>query len=234
MDYRKLKELAEAGDSEHQLLLAMLYGKGKIDEVSTSIEPDLEKCFYWCLQSAEAGQLRAQVNLGAMYCQGVGTDHDIQKGFYWLYKASTAGHADSKVKAGLMLLTGQGTSQDVNKGLELLYEVANEGNIEAQMIIGSTYLEGRFVEQDIDEAELWLKSAAKGGDPNAQYNLGMLFLQPPKPGKRNNKKAYQWLYTAIENGAQNSAHAEQALDVLSESLTVKEIEAAKDKAFQYC
>lgn len=233
MDYKELRDLAEAGGSDYQLLLARLYGKGSIDEISTSIEPDLEKCFYWCLKAAKQGQVRAQANLGNMYCQAIGTEQDIEEGFYWYHEASLAGHIDSMVKAGLMLLIGQGTSKGVHEGLELLYQAANDDNAEAQMLIGSIYFEGRLVEKDLDEAKYWLKAAAKNGDPNAQYNLGMLFMQHPNPLKRSHKKAYKWLFTSIENDAEYSEHAERALDMLSEHLTEKEIKAAQNKAFQY-
>ena len=233
MDFNELLSLAESGDPDHQLLLARLYGAGEIEEVSTLINPDLEKCFFWVLQSAKSGNTRAKANLGNMYCKGIGTEPNISKGFYWYSAAAEDGDERSLFGAGLMLLLGNGTAQNIDQGIKFLYQAAQGGFTEAMSTLGSTFLEGKLVEQDLSEAKYWLQEAAKKLDANAQYNLGILYMNHQEHSLKRDIKAYKWLFAAKQNNAHFLEHTNSALAILSSRLSINEINSAKEMAQEY-
>jgi len=230
MNYTELKRLAESGDSDYQLMLARLYGMGKIEEIESEVEPDLKESFDWCKKSAELGNIKAQANLGNMYNQAIGTEHDPINGRFWLEKAASQGHERSKVLLATIYMRGVNVDVDIDKALEFLYSGANSGDPEAQMFLGSSYMEGKDIPQDWDEAIFWLTKAAESYEPDGQYNLGLLYLTHPNTRVRNYYKGYKWLYSSIVNEAKNAHHAQQMLDKLADYITKDEIDSAKNEA----
>ena len=87
-----LRELADGGDPEGQMQFGLmnLFGQG--------LPLNEEEGRFWLRQSALQGWAAAQVNLSAVYAQGIGTHADPVQAYAWL---AVAAAQDSKVKPAL-------------------------------------------------------------------------------------------------------------------------------------
>jgi TPR repeat protein len=66
----------------------------------------------WYRLAAEAGESRAQYNLGDLYLRGDGIERDEVAAFAWFQKAALAGHAEARIMLGSMYAAGRGTPRD--------------------------------------------------------------------------------------------------------------------------
>lgn len=82
-------------------------------------EPTPEEKFAKLQKEAEAGDAKAQYDLGRMYEGGEGVPKDAAKAVEWLQKAAAQGHADAQALLGRMYARGEGVSHrdmmNVNK-----------------------------------------------------------------------------------------------------------------------
>jgi len=73
-------------DSQAQYLIANIYYDGKND-----VEQDYEKAMKWYKKSAQAGNAKAQLKIGMMYCQGHGVLISYKKAVPYIQKSYDAG-----------------------------------------------------------------------------------------------------------------------------------------------
>ena len=73
-----LHELVDAGEPEAQMQYGLMHTFGH------GVPLDHEEGRFWLRQSALQGLTAAQINLGAIYAEGLGTDPDLVKAFAWL------------------------------------------------------------------------------------------------------------------------------------------------------
>jgi TPR repeat protein len=101
------KKLAEAGDSEAQYNLAMLYRAGK------GVTKNPEQGAQWFRRAADQGLAEAQFQLGYCYDKGEGVGQNDQYAFVWYKKAAEQGHAKAQINLGVMYANGLGTERDL-------------------------------------------------------------------------------------------------------------------------
>ena len=83
--YRLLSDLAAAGDSDAQNLIAVMY------ENSEGIARDLAKAASWYEKAARQGHAEAQLNLGVLFENGEGVPRSEERAAYWYSKAAENG-----------------------------------------------------------------------------------------------------------------------------------------------
>lgn len=88
--YKRLKKLAEKGDSYGQDLLGLLLSVGYGCEANPS------EAFKWFTKAAEQGLANAQHALGLHYYHGCVVQKNYEKAAYWLEKAADQGHEDAE------------------------------------------------------------------------------------------------------------------------------------------
>ncbi|SEH08660.1 serine/threonine-protein kinase [Candidatus Venteria ishoeyi] len=86
----KWQPLAEAGLSQAQFLLGVLYHEGEL------VPKDYAKALNWTRKAAQQGDEDAQYNLGFMYEHGEGLTADTQQALYWYRKAAAQGEAKAR------------------------------------------------------------------------------------------------------------------------------------------
>ena len=86
----------------------------------------------WCRQSAEQGNVEAQVILGHCYSSGYGGQKDLSKALEWYRKAADNGNADAQYELGLCYHYGRGVTANINEALEWYRKAAARGHAEAQ------------------------------------------------------------------------------------------------------
>ena len=100
------RPLAQAGDSEAQYRLGVLYAEGK------GVAPNDAEAALWFERAATLGNPAAQYNLGSSYAEGVGVRKDMEAAAKWFRRAADQGIVLAQLNLGLLYAAGAGVPQD--------------------------------------------------------------------------------------------------------------------------
>lgn len=117
---------------------------------------------------AEAGDARAQYQLGLMYQKGEGVDADPAEAARLFGLAAGQGHSPSSFNLAQLYYTGNGVPRDHGEAARLAEQAAKLGNAEAQFFLGALYQLGHGVPADLVESHVWLSLAAMRGSKSAR------------------------------------------------------------------
>lgn len=109
---------------------------------------------------AKTGDVQAQLLLGLMHDNGLGTTQDYAQAFHWYREAAERGNPRAQFNVAEMLAMGQGTRQDKTAAMGWYRRAAENGFAEAQYRLGLALSRGETVEQDLVEAFKWLDLSA--------------------------------------------------------------------------
>lgn len=166
--FNLIKQEAENGNSDSQLVLAQVYDFG--DLVGLTKE-DRTKAFYWYKKSAEQGNPSAQYALCCCYQSGIGTPKNMEESYKWCLRAAEQGRTGAMYRAAQMAY-----SKDPSLSFRYFSILATvHNNSSAQLDLGRMYYEGVGVPVDKDEAFTWINMAARNGDSYAKQLLEELF-----------------------------------------------------------
>ncbi|WML90718.1 hypothetical protein RCF98_17350 [Thiothrix lacustris] len=122
-----LRQSAEAGDKQAQLMLGTMYEDGL-----GGLPSDLRDAAYWYEQAAKQGYPKAQYNLGLLYEDGRGVNQNYNQAAYWYEKAATAGFTEAQNNLGVLYVLGNGVKKDAKKAEQLFSGAARSGSSDAQ------------------------------------------------------------------------------------------------------
>ncbi|QCE34635.1 sel1 repeat family protein [Acetobacteraceae bacterium] len=94
-------------------------------------------------QKAEAGDAKAQFDLGLLYVEGIGMSHNEAKAVEWWRKAADQGDRDAQYSLGILYYSGRGVKQDYTEAAKWFEKASQQGFKEAQHMLGVMYLMGR-------------------------------------------------------------------------------------------
>ncbi len=123
---------AEAGDTEVQYRLGLLYQNGYGSAVQSYHEAKM-----WHMRAAGAKHAGAQFNLGLLYQQGLGVAKDYGQAGRWYAKAATQNHTEAQFKLGSLYQQGLGVAQDDIQAWDCYKKAARQGHIEAQNVLAA-------------------------------------------------------------------------------------------------
>jgi tetratricopeptide (TPR) repeat protein len=126
-------------------------------------------------KKANAGDVRAQNQLGVMYAEGNGVAKDAAKAMQLFRKAVALGHSDAQYNLGSMYDNGEGVAKDVIKAVEWYQKSAAQGHSDAQFSLALAYAEGKGVPKDAAVAVTWLQKSAAQGHSFAQHYLSLMY-----------------------------------------------------------
>lgn len=137
-------------------------------------ESDFAGALQWLRKAAEAGLLRAQLDLGGIcFAGGHGQKEDIPQAFSWFTKAAAQGSREAEVFLGIIQYEGLLGEKNLQAAMAHWRSAASAGIADAQ------YRLGRVLAQSADsrkEGIEWL-SKASAGVPQAATALGNLYYQ---------------------------------------------------------
>jgi TPR repeat protein len=172
---------------------------------------------------AQAGDARAQNDLGVMYGLGLGVPQSYSKAAVWIKRAAEQGNPHAQTTLGYMYYRARGVEQDYEAAALWTRRAAEQGIASAQSGLGLLYDRGKGVEQDYAQAVRWYRSAAEQGFAEAQRNLGSMYEHghgvPADP-----VAAYAWY------GVASAAGDESALQLrarVAERLSQEQIQRAR-------
>jgi len=150
-------------------------------------------------RAADAGNVKAELNLGAAYAGGgPGVNPDPVEAFRWYRKAADSGDAMGQFMVGNCYEKGFGISPDLAEAARWFQKSAEQNNPLAQMTLGMAYSRGQGVQTNRAEAEKWLTKAAESGHPFPQYVLGLFYWG--RPGAKDGDLAATWFHKAADQG----------------------------------
>ncbi len=124
---------------------------------------------------AEAGDARAQNDVGVMYGRGLGVPESYAQAVVWITRAAEQGNPHAQSTLGYMYYRARGVEQDYEAAALWSRRASEQGIASAQTDLGLLYDKGQGVEQDYAEATRWYRRAAEQGYPVAQRNLGSMY-----------------------------------------------------------
>ncbi|MDR3411081.1 MAG: tetratricopeptide repeat protein [Formivibrio sp.] len=145
----QLKEQADNGDSNAQLLLADRYIGGN------GVPKDYAKAFWLLRKAAEQGNIKGQEALGMIYGSDELIPHDYQQSAAWWRKAADQGDAVAQRNLGYLFKDGQGVAQDFTEAAVWWLKAAYQGDATAQYNLGALYFNGQGVPKDYAESYFW-------------------------------------------------------------------------------
>jgi uncharacterized protein len=159
--YKEFKALAEHGNVEAQLKVALMYEDGR------GVQKNTPEAVKWFRRGAEQGSVEAQLKLGLMYDEGKGVPKNYAEAAKWFRKAAEQGMAEAQYNLGVMYHEGQGVTKDYSEVLKWLSKAARQGLADAQSNLGVMYARGEGVPKDLVQAYMWFDLAAARGNPKA-------------------------------------------------------------------
>lgn len=127
IDAETVRQSAENGDPQAQLLLGTLYEDGL-----AGLPADLRQAASWYEQAARQGYAKAQYNLGLLYEDGRGVEQDLAKAAHWYNEAARTGFAEAQNNLGLLYVLGKGVGKNPARAESLFKQAAAQGNANAQ------------------------------------------------------------------------------------------------------
>lgn len=158
-----------------------------------------------------AGNISAQLILGALYSKGGVIPRDDTAAAEWFQRAAQQGNADAQFRLASLYESSQLT-QNYPQATLWYHKAAQQGSANAQVRLGHIYSRGLGLKQDYNEAILWYGKAALQGNAEAQHSLGVMYTLG-KGLPKNSQLAIGWLTKAA---AQNYADAQLLLGSIYE------------------
>ncbi len=121
-------------------------------------------------RGAEQGVAKAQLNLAAMYGEGMGVLQDNAEAAKWYRKAAEQGLVKAQLCLAAMYDEGWGIPQDYAEAAKWYREAAEQGLVTAMLSLGIMYYNGRGVPQDLISAWAWFDRAASQSPPGPDRN----------------------------------------------------------------
>jgi TPR repeat protein len=135
---KALREKAATGDADAEC------GLGKQYEFALGVKQDNQQAVLWLQESAEQGDIAAQVELGVVFDKM----QDYGQALIWYRKAADQGNARAEYNIGLAYQDGESVPKDVAQAMVWYRKAADQGDALAQFNIGDLYDEGIDVPQD--------------------------------------------------------------------------------------
>lgn len=150
-----------------------------------------------------AGDINAQLILGALYSKGEVVPHDDKLAASWFQKAANQGSSTAQFALGKLYEESKSLPQDYQQAATWYLKAAQQGSDSAQVRLGNFYSKGFGVPQNYNEAILWYGKAALKGNADAQHALGLCYTLG-KGLPKNNELAIGWHAKAAAQGNADS------------------------------
>ena len=144
------------------------------EAVAAVAQHDAAKARALFAEAAQAGDARAQFNLGRMYLQGDGGPRDYAQALKWSEAAANQDIPGAQYILGRMLDEGLGVRPDPERAAAWYGRAATRGFSSAQVRLADLIVAGRGAPVDLQRAAELYGAAAEQGDADAQFKLATL------------------------------------------------------------
>jgi TPR repeat protein len=173
---RFYQQAADLGNPLAKGRLARFYFNGNcVQRDQRQAEKLATEAFPQLLEAAKQNNAVAQMIVGTMCAQGLGTARDSDGAFRWLRKAANQKLALAQANLGVMYENGWGVPIDPVEAAKWYSQAAGQNSAMGQAYLGLLYYEGRGVPCDKVEAERLFRLSAQQNFPEAETNLGYMY-----------------------------------------------------------
>jgi uncharacterized protein len=156
-------------------------------------------------EAADAGDARAQSNVGYLYERGFGVPQSYVEAQRWYHMAAAQGLAEAQFNIGTLYKYGYGVEANPREANSWFRMAAKQELPAAQYMLGLSYSKGEGVPKSAVQAlKLWVAAAAKG-HLSSQLMAGHAYLAGEAQGEPDRFKAYVWGSVAAERGNEDAA-----------------------------
>lgn len=121
------------------------------------VERDIPAVVEYLTFGAKGGEMRAQLDLAALYDRGIGVPQDIELAALWYDAAAKQGHPSAQYNVGTMYEDGAGVEQDIARAY-MYYQLAIEGGFSRLATPALERLSETMAPADIKKASLMVRS----------------------------------------------------------------------------
>ena len=147
---------------------------------------------------AQAGDTRAQLQMGLAYEFGDGVAKDADKAMHWYRIAADRGDPVAQTDLGYFYETGANGPKDPAEAAKWYMRAALAGLTRAKFNLGVLYLTGAGVQHSEIEAAHWIGEAAEDGCPGALVSMSYLYANGTGV-PRDQQKAAEMSQKAAKN-----------------------------------
>ncbi len=185
-----------------------LYAQGYNYYVGHEVASDAKKAMDLFRQAAKAGDADANVALGTIYLNGVGTEKDISRAISYFKAAEKKQHPQAYYEMGKLYYYGKKISDknffpDMQKAVGYFDKAARLNVLPAILRLGNMFVTGDGVSRDYHKALAYFQRAGKMGDERLERDVAELSVQlyvMLGEGAASNTEALEWFKKAAENG----------------------------------
>lgn len=175
---------------------------------------------------ADAGDVNAQFELGAMYHDGHGVAKDFAKARQWFEKSAAQNDSRAQFNLGVMYYTGEDVKQDYKKARDWFEKAAAQTNTRALFNLGVMYYRGEGVTVDYEKALDYFTRSGSLGFAEAQFNLGVMHAKG-EGTQVDVAQSYAWFEAALAFG---NPRATDIINEIESELTADQIKEVKQMA----
>ncbi|WP_116653176.1 SEL1-like repeat protein [Pelagibacterium sediminicola] len=187
--------------------------------VPDTIEPELLRT------AAEAGDSKAQFEIGAIFTEGHVVEQDFAQAAAWYERSAAQGFAPAQYRLGNLYESGRGVDRDLELARLWYQRAAEAGNRMSMHNLASLYAGGELQTQDFEAAAHWFEEAGARGLTDSQFNLGMLHARGLGV-EQSFEDSYFWFSLAARSGDEDAVTARE--DV-ARSLEAETINVLSDR-----
>ena len=121
-------------------------------------------------KKAEAGDTRAQFELGSRHNYGRDLPKNTREALRWLRQAAQAGHPEAQRLLAVKLFEGHDVPVDHEEAFKWAQRLADSGDRPGQLMLGTLYANGEGTGRNLIRAYMWFDIAATpvtGKDPES-------------------------------------------------------------------
>ena len=160
---------------------------------------------------AEAGDPRAQFELGLRYAEGEGVKKNNKEAAKWMMRAAEQGLPPAQYRMGVMYERGLGVPRDMKQAKVWYERSANAGNRKAMYNLAVLLADGSTGKPDYKNAAKWFLAAAELGLKDSQFNIAILY-ERGLGVEVNLIEAYKWYAAAAAQGDTDAGARAAALE----------------------
>lgn len=147
------------------------------DALVATEQRDFSKARDLFTEAAQAGDARAQFNLGRMCLEGEGGPRNYAQALNWSEKSASQGIPGAQYNLGRMFAEGLGVRRNHKIAAAWYQKAAGRGFSTAQVALGDMYAAGRGAPFDPKRAAELYGAAAEQGNAGAEFALATLSLK---------------------------------------------------------
>ena len=151
-------------------------------------------------KKAEAGDAKAQYNLGHMYNAGEDMPKDTAEAVKWLRLAADQGFDKAQSSLGLMYQLGEGVLADSAEAIKWYRLAAVQGDARGQNSLGMCYAYGDGLSKNLVQAHVWFNIAVANGHKTAKEHLADVEKEMTSEQKAESMKLARDLFAKLPKG----------------------------------